>query len=263
MSPTGIESGAALGKFSPVEVDVGEEEIADGDEHQIQGKRALGHVEVARDRVRDAGYEEVQGEDVGADHPLAVRGELTVAGGDEGGEGAEEPDRRHDGVGERHAATESMEAEVKGHGRGDGDADDVDAAHNAVTLEVSRPKAGGEEEWAEQHREEASSSVRKEQKAVSDEFFGVAVGVGDDRVFGKDENRDGGEGDGGPEGGLGEAFFASRWGRGHGGGRHQSDPFRGGSEWFWLWLRGCPRIVWFLGLDQRFLWNIWVGDAPG
>ncbi len=79
MSPTVIESGAAVGKFSPVEVDVGEEEIADGDEHQIQGKRALGHVEVARDRVWDAGDEEVQGEDVGADHPLAVRGELTVA----------------------------------------------------------------------------------------------------------------------------------------------------------------------------------------
>ena len=227
MSPTAIESGAAVGKFSPVEVYVGEEEIADGDEHQIQGKRALGHVEVARDRVGDAGDEEVQGEDVGADHPLAVRCELTVAGGDEGGERAEEPDRRHDGVGERHAATESMEAEVKGHGHGDGDADDVDAAHNAVTLEVSRPKAGGEEEWAEEHREETSSSVRKEQEAVSDEFFGVAGGAGV----------------------TAEIVI--------------SVILRGGSEWFWLWLRGCPRIVWFLGLDQRFLWNIWVGDAPG
>ena len=31
--------------------------------------------------------------------------------------------------------------------------------------------------------------------------------MGDDRVFGKDENRDGGDGDGGPEGGFGEIFL--------------------------------------------------------
>ena len=42
----------------------------------------------------DARGDEDEGNDVGADHPLAVCGELTVAGGDEGGDGAEEPDRR-------------------------------------------------------------------------------------------------------------------------------------------------------------------------
>src|SRR5271168_1094272 len=81
---------SAGGEFAPVEVDVGEEEIADGEEEKVEGEGGRGHVEVARDRIGDTGDEEVQGEDVGADHPLAMRGELAVAGGDESGEGAEE-----------------------------------------------------------------------------------------------------------------------------------------------------------------------------
>jgi len=76
---------AAGGEFAPVEVDVGEEEIADGEEEEVESEGSRGHGEVARDRIGDAGDEEVQGEDVGADHPLTMRGELAVAGGEECG----------------------------------------------------------------------------------------------------------------------------------------------------------------------------------
>lgn len=80
---------AAGGEFAPVEVDVGEEEIADEEEEEVESEGGRGYVEVAWDRIRDARDDEVQGEDVGADHPLAMRGELAVAGGNESGEGAE------------------------------------------------------------------------------------------------------------------------------------------------------------------------------
>jgi hypothetical protein len=80
-------------------------------------------------------------------------------------------------------------------------------------------------EWAEEHCDESSGGVRDEEEAVVDEPRGVAVGVMDDGVFGEDENGDGGEADGYPEGGFGEAFAASGWGcmrrGGHGGGRHR------------------------------------------
>jgi hypothetical protein len=215
----------AGGEFVPVEVDVGEEEIADREEEEIESEGGRGHVEVARDGIGDAGDEEVQSEDVGAGHPLAMRGELAVAGGDEGGEGAEKPDDRHDSIGEHHGHAGGAEFEIEGEGCGDGDRDDVDAAHDAVTLEVSRTETGGEEEWAEEHGEQSGSGMRDEEKAVVDEPRGVGVGVGDDGVLGEDEDGDGGEADGYPEGGFGEALTAHGWGcmrrGGHGGGRHR------------------------------------------
>jgi hypothetical protein len=216
---------AAGGEFAPVEVDVGEEEIADGEEEKVESEGGRGHGEVARDRIGDAGDEEVQGEDVGADHPLAMRGELAVAGGEESGEGAEEPDDRYNTVGEHHGRSGGTEFEIEGDGCGDGDAGDVDAAHDAVALEVSRAEAGGEEEWTEEHGEQTGGGVREEEEAVVDEPRGVAVGVMDDGVFGEDEDGDGGEADGDPEGGFGEALAAGGWGcmrrGGHGGGRHR------------------------------------------
>ena len=216
---------AAGGEFAPVEVDVGEEEIADREEEKVEGEGGRGHVEVARDGIGDAGDEEVQGEDVGADHPLTMRGELAVAGGDESGEGAEEPDDRHDSVGELHGHAGGSEFEIEGDGCGDGDADDVGAAHDAVAFEVSGAEASGEEKWAEEHCEQTSDGVRDEEEAVVDEPRGVAARVSDDGVLGEDEDGDGGEADGEPEGGFGEALAARRSGcmrrGGHGRRRHR------------------------------------------
>lgn len=141
-----------------------------------------------------------------------MRGELAVAGGNKSGKGAEEPNDRHDTVGEHHGYAGGTEFEVEGHGCGDGDGDDVDTAHDAVALEVSRAEAGGEEEWTEEHCQQTGDGVRDEEKAVVDEPGGVAVGVMDDGVLGEDEDGDGGEADGDPKGGFGEAFTASGWG---------------------------------------------------
>ena len=86
-------------------------------------------------------------------------------------------------------------------------------------------EAGGEEEWAEEHGDESREGVGDEEEAVVDELAGVSVGVSDDGVFGEDEDGDGGEADGDPEGGFGDALAASGWGAmrrgGHGGGRHR------------------------------------------
>ena len=43
-----------------------------------------------------------------------MRGELAVAGGEECGEGAEEPDDRHDTVGEHHGRAWGTEFEIEG-----------------------------------------------------------------------------------------------------------------------------------------------------
>lgn len=72
------------GEFAPVEVEVGQDEVAAGEEEEGEGEGILRHVEKGRDRVEDAGEDEVEGEDVGADHPLAVNLDLAVAGGEEG-----------------------------------------------------------------------------------------------------------------------------------------------------------------------------------
>ena len=154
-----------------------------------------------------------------------MRGELAIAGCNEGSEGAEEPDHRHDSVGEHHDHAGGTEFEVEGEGRGDGDADHVDASHDAVALEVSRAEAGGEEEWTEEHRQQTGAGVREEEQAVVDEPRGVGVGVSDDGILGEDEDGDRSEGDADPEGGFGEALAARGWRGGHGGGRHLCDPF--------------------------------------
>jgi hypothetical protein len=223
-------SGAAVGEFAPVEVDVGEEEVADRDEEKIEREGGLGHVEVGGDGVGNPGEDEVESEDVGADHPLTVGDELAVAGGEEGGERAQEPDRRQDGVGEGHSLAESSEAEVEGYGSGEGDAADVDAAHDAVELEVVLAEMGRELERAEDDCQDAGDRVGDEEEAVGDELFGEAVGMRDDWVLGEDEHGDAGEAEDGPDGGLGEVFAASGWGRGHGGGRHRCDPISGGQD---------------------------------
>jgi hypothetical protein len=246
---------AAGGQLSPVEVDVGEEEIADGEEEEFEGKGGLGHVEVLRNWIGDADDDEVQGEDVGADHPLAMGGELAVAGGDEGGESTEKPHDRHDGVGELHGCAGGSELEIEGEGCGNGDAGDVDAAHDAMALEVSRAEAGGEEEWAEKHCEQRGGGVRDEEEAVVDEPRGIGVGVIDDGVLGEDEDGDGGEADGDPEGGFGEAFAASGWGcmrrGGHGRGRHRvirSEGLRVSQ----IVVAGMLQDSWFWGFGKKF-----------
>jgi len=118
---------------------------------------------------------------------------------------------------------EAAKAEVERYRSGNGDAADVNAAHDAVTLEVALAEAGGEKKWAEDCRQDAGDGVWEEEEAVGDELSGVAVGMREDWVLREDKHGDAGECEEGPDGGLGEVSATSGWGRGDGGSRHRCD----------------------------------------
>jgi len=71
------------------EVNVSEEEVTDGEKKEQAREVGFGHIEVRRDGVEDAREDEVESENVGAGHPLAVDGDVTVARGEEGRRGRE------------------------------------------------------------------------------------------------------------------------------------------------------------------------------
>ena len=105
-----IRSGAAVGEFAVVEGEVAADEHEDADVGIPPGELAGGEVEEAGPEVEDAVGDEGEGDGVGADHPLAVDGDVAVARGDEGDEGAEDPERDlDDDAGEVAAAAELHE----------------------------------------------------------------------------------------------------------------------------------------------------------
>ena len=210
-------SGAAVGEFAPVEGEVGDEEVADGEQGEGHGEAGLGHVEVGRQEVEEAGEDEVEREGVGADHPLAVHGDLPVAGGDEGGQSADEPGDGLKHAHKPHGEAEAAEAKNQGHGCGDKDGDDVGLAHEPVEREMALTEAGGELEGAKDRGEDASDGVRDEQEAVGDDLAGIGiVGVDEDGVFAGPEDGEAGETHDDPKDVFG--FEAGGWADGWGGG---------------------------------------------
>ena len=222
-------SGSALGstgrELAPVEGHVGDEEVGGGEKREGQCQSGFGHVVVGGDEVQQAREDEVEGEGVGADHPLAVHRDLPVAGGDEGGEGAQEPEDRLQTAHEFHGEGEAAESERKGHGCSEADAADVDLAHQAVQAEVTLAEAAGELKRTKGRGEDSGDGVGDEQVAVGDELQAVGVVRVDEKgIVAVVEDGDSGEAEGVPEEMLGETAGAgaSEWG---GGSRHRgSDP---------------------------------------
>ena len=198
----GHPSGAASGKFAPVEGDFGDKEIEGGEEGQSEGETGLGHIEVGGQEIEEAGEDEVEGEDIGANHPLAVDLDLAVASGEERDQGAEEPKDGGDSVGEEEEGAPVV-LQDEGSGSRDGDGDDVDAAHDAVPFKVSLAEARGEEEGSEDGCEDSCDDVWDEEDDVLDELGAVVTGLIEKRKIRENENGNSCESECSPKQGLG------------------------------------------------------------
>ena len=129
---------------------------------------------------------------VGTDHPLAVLGDLAIAGGEEGGEGAEDPGAGLDVGSDFEVAARG---EDEGDARGDEDGEDVHAAEDAMELQMLAAEAGGELERAAEQGEGSAESVGEEEEAVAEEAGSVGVeygaGVTERELGGDDDEEDG------------------------------------------------------------------------
>ena len=108
--------------------------------------------------------------------------DLPVTRGDEGGGGADDPGRGLPaGSGEARTAVGEGDS---GCGA-DEDGEDVDAAEDAMELEVTLADPRGEIDGADQESEDSGESVRDEEAAVGDDLQTVGVVHG---VIGEEKN---------------------------------------------------------------------------
>src|SRR6185437_7149236 len=154
---------------------------------------AWGEIEVRRPEIEKSIDDEGEGEGVGANHPLAVHGDLAVARGDEGDGGAEDPERDLNEDAEEVLAAELDE---EGAGGGEEDGEDVGAAEDAVQLQMTGAESRGELQRADDEGERGCGGVWDEQGAVVDELEAVGVVervVEGEKDFTGDEDEQGGE----------------------------------------------------------------------
>jgi hypothetical protein len=107
--------------------------------------------------------------------------------------------------------------EDKGEAGGNEDGDDVDAAEDAMELEVLAAEARGELEWAAEQGEGSAEGVGEEPEAVVEDADTVLVewgtGVEEGELGGEDDGDDG-EAEESPEEGLGVGAGAGEGQRG-------------------------------------------------
>src|SRR5215472_1495737 len=136
----GEGSSAAVGEFAVVEVNVAAEEHEDADVGGPPAELSGGEVEEGGPEVEQAVDDESEGDGVGADHPLAVHGDVAVARGEKGCERAEDPERDLDeDAGEVAGARVELDDEAERCGGEDGE--DIDAAEDAMELQVAGSEA--------------------------------------------------------------------------------------------------------------------------
>src|SRR5215472_15532526 len=82
-----------MGEFAVVVDEVAADEHEDADVGVPPAELGGGEVEEGGPEVEQAVDDEGEGDGVGADHPLAVHGDLAVARGEKGCERAEDPER--------------------------------------------------------------------------------------------------------------------------------------------------------------------------
>ena len=127
---------------------------------------------VTRPEVEHAAGDKGKGNCIGARHPLAVLCDLAVARGDEGGGGADHPGGGlHGGSGKTWAAgceSDTREGTNK-HG------DDVDAAEDAMKLEVTLADPRGEIDGTDQQSEDSGECMRDKEMAVGNDLQTVGV----------------------------------------------------------------------------------------
>jgi len=101
---------------------------------------------VTRPEIEDAAGDKGEGDGIGARHPLAVLCDLAIARGDERGGGADHPgDGLHGGSGKAGTAGCESDSGERTNEHGD----DVDAAENAMELEMTLADARREIDGAD------------------------------------------------------------------------------------------------------------------
>src|SRR5215469_15983220 len=136
----GEGSSAAVGEFAVVEVNVAAEEHEDADVGVPPAELSGGEVEEGGPEVEQAVNDEGEGDGVGADHPLAVHGDVAIARSEEGRECAENPERDLDeDPGKVAGARAELDDEAERCGGEDGE--DIDAAEDAVEFEMAGSEA--------------------------------------------------------------------------------------------------------------------------
>jgi len=132
-------SGATGGEFAPVEAEFDDKQGSEREDDEADGGEAVAKMApVEGPEIQHAAGDEGKRDCIGANHPLAMPGDLAVTRGDQGGGGADDPGG---GLyaGSRHAGTAGGEGDP-GQGA-DKDGNNVDAAENAMEFQVTQAKA--------------------------------------------------------------------------------------------------------------------------
>src|SRR5271166_2176259 len=164
---------AARGEFLPVEPEVdqndgGQSEGDDANRRQYVAKMAP----VGGHKVEYTGGDKGKRDRIGAGHPLAVYGDLSVTRGDHGSASADDPCSALHG-GPRQPGTSGGKGDP---GKGaDEDGDEVRAAYKAMELQVTLPKARRELQRAGQQSEGSAERVRHEETAVGYDLQAVGM----------------------------------------------------------------------------------------
>src|SRR5271156_1895012 len=161
------------GEFVPVESEVdqndgGQGEGDDANRRQYVAKMAP----VGWHKIEHTTGDKDKGDRIGAGHPLAVHDDPSVTRGYHCSTGADDPCSTLHG-GPRQPGTSGGEGDP---GKGaDDDADEVRAAHEALELHVTLPKARRELQRAGQQSEGSAERVRDEQSAAGYDLQAVSV----------------------------------------------------------------------------------------
>ena len=164
---------AARGEFVPVEPEVdqndgGQGEGDDANRRQYVAKMAP----VGGHKVEYTARDKDKRDRIGAGHPLAVHGDLSVTRGDHGSASADDPCSALHG-GPRQPGTSGGKGDP---GKGaDDDGNEVHAAYDAMELQVTLPKARRELQRAGQQSEGSAERVRDEESAVGYDLQAVGM----------------------------------------------------------------------------------------
>src|ERR1700733_1176472 len=141
-------------------------------------------------KIEDTAGDEGKRARIGAGHPLAMHGDLAIARGDEGGRGADHPRRGLHG-GSREARTSPGESDpgegTNKHG------DDIDAAEDAMELEVALANPRGKIDGAGEKSEDSGECMWDEEMAVGSDLQAVGVVhriVGDEEQLRSNEDKE-------------------------------------------------------------------------
>jgi len=168
-----LKSVATSGELAPVEADVDDKQGSECEGDYTDGGQGVAKVApVTRPEVEHTAGDEGKGDGVGANHPLAMLDDLAVARGEEGDGGANDPGGGlHGGSGEARTAGGEGDPGCSA----DKDGENVDAAEDAMELEVMLADPRRELDGADQKSEGSGECMRDEEMAVGDDLQPVGV----------------------------------------------------------------------------------------